>query len=321
MSFGTKKFYKIYGLNYIFNTYTESAGANNIEIYDTSTDGFVYDLEANGITNIDEHTILFITANINDEGKYVKIYSHEKEAVDGVLEDKNVTFYKKMVHNGDTMIWARGDLYGISTKCVTGISVDDNWNIIVKNSDGTDNIIKSSDSKIGYVGSAPVKVEGNTISLDGLYYDEKGNFIVNDYVNEVFYADANISNTLVTGFKNVAYADFQQVFGKYSAGDSKAIFIVGGGESDTERFNLFTINFDGVVYAKTDVTCGGTKESPDYKLSDIHSVLDVDWAYIKGDFKGEDSYDESFDGGFKDNVDDVHGYMGSFNGDYDVDFD
>ena len=60
---------------------------------------------------------------------------------------------------------------------------------------------------------------------------------------------------------------------------NKDKFIIGNGDENT-RYNVFTVGFDGTVHAATDVTAGGEKTNPDYKLSDIHSVLNKDWAFI-----------------------------------------
>lgn len=323
MAFGAKKFYKIYGLNNVFKVQIVNENAITKEFYDTSVSGFKNDLQYFGIKNIDEHTILFITANQADEGKYVKTISKNQTYNDyGELINEISSEYHTILKEGDTMIWSRGDLYSISkTQCVTAIDVDENYNIIIKNSDGSDKIISATDSKLGYTGSSPIKVDNSVISLNGIDYDSKDNFVVNKDNNSVFYGNANLSNTFVSGFKNTAYVNFQQVFGKYSYPDSKAIFVIGGGESNKNRYNVFTVDFDGTVYGKTDVVAGENKTNPKYKLSDIHDVLDEDWVFILGDFEAEDDFDESFDASYNDNVNDVYDYQGAFDNDFDNDFE
>ena len=68
--------------------------------------------------------------------------------------------------------------------------------------------------------------------------------------------------------------------GKYSSIDNTAIFIIGGGEDEYSRLNLFTVGFDGIAHILTDITAGEDKDNPDYKLSDIHSVVESDWIFI-----------------------------------------
>ena len=53
---------------------------------------------------------------------------------------------------------------------------------------------------------------------------------------------------------------------------------------------MFVITFNGISHIKTDFTAGGTLDAPLYRLSDIHSVLDVDWAFI--DENAENSFSD-----------------------------
>ena len=314
--FGNKKFYKLSGLNNIFRHYS----VDDKEVYNTNVDGFVSEVELRqyGVTGIDEHTILFITACPSDEGRYVNIISKELINIDGdYLDEVNETMHRIVLHKGDTMIWARGNLYSISSiNHVNSVTLDKNNNIVIENSDGTMNVISPVDSKLGYTGIYPIVVEDSKIALKGITIDEKNNVIVNPDSNSVFYG---VNNANVSGIGNTAIANSQTIIGKYALSDYDSIFIIGNGTKETP-FNLFSVGFDGVVQVQKDVIAQPELEVP-FRLTDIHSVLDVDWAFINTSVKW-DSFDESFDASFNDNVNDNLPSDGpSFNDDFNESYD
>jgi hypothetical protein len=294
---GNKKFYKLYGLNNIFKYSNHGTNEDPMYVYNTSVNGFndSYILKRYGVTGIDMHTILFITACASDEGRYVNVTSKELVYFSDNDISENEKTFRVIIHEGDTMIWSRGDLYSVSTlKHVNSVSLDENNNIVIENSDGTNNIISPTDSKLGYSGIYPIVIEDNEIKLKGLSLDEDNNLIVNTDSNSVFY---NVKNSNTFGVGNQSIVNNQTIFGKFAKPDSNAIFIIGGGNDNTSRINLFSVSFDGIVYAQNDVITGKDKE---YRLSDIHSVLDSDWAFIDTKIT-YDSFDDSFDASYNDN--------------------
>lgn len=73
--------------------------------------------------------------------------------------------------------------------------------------------------------------------------------IFSDYTNNKAFGKYSSS----FGENNVAAEDHQFVIGKFNADDSNAAFIVGYGNSDSERKNIATINKDGVPTVPTDL--------------------------------------------------------------------
>lgn len=282
MDIGPRKFYKMNGLTYIFKTYsgTPVTGIAS-DIYDTSVDGFNNQFKQNYILTgkVDIHTIMFITANEQDEGTYISTKIKDSSTPP---EIKN-TIYKK-IHAGDTMIWARGDIYCVSAKNVSGISFDSqNRDLDIDYNDGTKESL--SLASVNYTGEYPISIDPatNTVSLKDIYYDENGNLVLYTNPNEM---DRNSSrgvsdfqNVFISGKGNYAVTDFQHIEGSYALIDSKYMFIIGNG-TQTDPRNIFTVDFDGTGYFLSDVTAGGSPGAPAYKLSDIHSVLDADWQFV-----------------------------------------
>jgi len=262
-----RKFYKLFSLNGIFKYET----VDEKVIYTTDVNGFEPDFlnEYHGL--IDEHTILFITANREDVGRYVNVFSRDSE---GVITDS----YLEQIKEGDTFVWARGDLYCHAGQGVIDISYDRNTGIITVTYKNGDTL----DIPVGGAGLAaiyPLIIDNNSIKIEGFYYDENNNVIENIEGGSNA-ASVNAHNGHVEGEGNTITVNHQHVQGKYAVIDNDSIFIIGGGSDSSNRVNVFTVDFNGTAYAQTDVTAGGTKANPTYKLSDIHEVIDNDWAII-----------------------------------------
>ena len=126
MELGPRKFFKFFSLNFVFKVnevHDETLG--DIAVFNTSENGFNNEFLENYVSTnrVNKHTIMFITANADDERvseigneSYVEILSKTPSTVEGE-SDSIETHYRK-VHAGDTMIWARGNLYCVSTKSV-----------------------------------------------------------------------------------------------------------------------------------------------------------------------------------------------------------
>lgn len=284
MALTTRKFYKLNGLNGVFRLESLNIETSAIKVYNTTTSGLTpaEDLEEIGIKNIDEHTILFIIASKEDEGtekdgyRYINIGRLDQ---DGVTED---TQKRHQIKEGDTMIWSRGNLYCVTpTTSVTEIEFTSTREFVITYSDGSKQTIAPGESGLGYEAEYPIVIEPendiSTIKLKGLSIDSDKNFIENPDEN---YANYGVTNSHVEGTGNFSSANNQHVQGKFSALDTSAIFIIGNGNDDSNRKNIFTIGYDGTVYGFTDFVCGPDKSNPAYKLSDMHSVLNDDWCFI-----------------------------------------
>lgn len=284
MALGARKFYKLYSLDGVFIHDTSSGN----DVYDTSVNGFESDFLTDYNGKIDEHTILFISVSQEDVGRYV--YTVSREYDDDEYTD---TPHLHILNLGDTMVWARGNIYCVSTKSILDISFDENTNKLhVEYSDGTSQDIGKG--AVGYSGIYPVKVDGMEISLENILFDEDGNFILNSDDNDM---DSDLNNVHVEGTGNYASASYQHIEGKYAEVDGKYIFVIGYGQDDNNRYNLFTIDFEGTIFSPKDVIAGGTQENPNFRLSDIHSVLDVDWSYFGQAY--QDFENQSFDNDYQ----------------------
>jgi hypothetical protein len=282
MILGPRKFYKMNGLNFIFKTYDD----NDIEeapgvLYNTTVDGFNNTFVVNYVqTNkINQHTILFITANAADDGRFIRVQT-KNGATPPTVESE---MYVK-IHTGDTMIWARGDIYCVSTKTVIKESFDRDTQVLsIEYSDGTTETLDLSNSFLS--GTFPINVdqETKTVSLKDLYYDTNGNLVTySDFSRQdrnVLDNIRSLKNVHIEGIGNKATTNYQHIEGRYAKVDNTYIFMIGDGTSGAPS-NIFTITFNGVAHLKNDVTAGGTDANPAFKLSDIHSVINEDWCFL-----------------------------------------
>lgn len=265
-----RKFYRLSCLSDIFKI------TNNV--FETSVDGtggFTDSFYQEYKDKIDEHTLLYITATEEDAGKTIKLNSEY---------NGKTTVLTHVLRACDTLIWVRGKVYCISTKTVISVVYNEKKSTIdVYYSDGTSESIKiTSEKDFTYTAGTNIIISNeNVISALGYLFDERNNFVEYPDVN---YALKSVSGSHVEGYHNIANTDYQHVSGKFAKLDSNKIFIVGFGEDDDHRDNLFTISKMGDVYVKNDVTCSGiSDEEPYYRLQDIHSCIDEDWVIIGSD--------------------------------------
>ena len=267
-----RKFYKLDGLHNIFQLTTEG----DKQVYDTSVAGFTPS-EEYGVSQVDEHTILFITCSTEDAGKYVRVFAKD-------LSDPNdvqLTQLEHLISLGDTMIWSRGAVYCVTTQSVTGIYFEDNA-LHVQYSDGYEDTI--TQGALGYEGLEPIFIdttgEGTFIGIHSHSYNTTDkNFIENPNDNNG--VENGVTYAHVEGSNNTATASYQHIMGKYAESTADLIFAIGNGNqtgNTTTHYNVFSVSFDGIAHALADVTAGPDKSTPLFKLSDIHSVLDDDWA-------------------------------------------
>lgn len=279
-----RKFYRLSCLSDIFKI-TDNVFETSVDGTGGFTDSFYNEYK----DKIDEHTLLYITATEADAGKTIKLNSEY---------NGKTTVLTHVLRACDTLIWVRGKVYCISTKSVTSVVFNEKKSTIdVYYSDGTSESIKiTSEKDFTYTAGTNIIISNeNVISALGYLFDERKNFV--EYPDEN-YALKSVSGAHVEGYHNIANTDYQHVSGKFAKLDSDKIFIVGFGEDDDRRDNLFTISKMGVVYVKKDVTCSGfSDEEPDYRLQDIHSCFDKDWVIIGND---ENSFkDKDFNNSYK----------------------
>ena len=277
-----RKFYRLSCLSDIFKI-TDNVFETSVDGTDGFTDSFYKEYK----DKIDEHTLLYITATEEDTGKKIKLNSEY---------NGKTTVLTHVLRACDTLVWVRGKVYCISTKSVISVVFNEKKSILdVQYSDGTSESINITPEKDSYTAGTNIIISNeNVISALGYLFDERNNFVEYPDVN---YALEAVTGTHIEGYHNIANTDYQHVSGKYAKLDSDKIFIVGFGEDDDHRDNLFTISKMGVVYVKNDVTCSGfSDEEPDYRLQDIHSCLDEDWVIIGSDdnsFK-DDNFNNSY---------------------------
>lgn len=282
---GSRKFYKIRSLNNCFKYSRRTIQGTTRLVYTGELTPESTRLSA-GIENIDENTILFVTASEGDLRFYVQIPLLYKGVIvkdkqDFVLDESQ---YKK-INKGDTFLWVKGEFYPLSLNEIKDIEeVDDALSISYSNGDTKTISLKNiSDS---YNAIYPIIIDDGNITLEGLYIDGENNNI-KTFDNAI---KDGVKNSYVEGIGNKSTIDYQHIMGKYSKPDDNSIFIIGGGEKSTEKIdnskNLFTVGFDGTVAAVKDVIIkkekiGNIYNVKDIKLSDIHNVVDEDWVVVE----------------------------------------
>ena len=84
----------------------------------------------------------------------------------------------------------------------------------------------------------------------------EGGEIFNDYENN----QALAPYATAEGYGTIAAGRYQHAQGKYNVGDSEKANIVGGGTSDTDRKNIYALDWDGNAEFAGDVYVGPNKE-------------------------------------------------------------
>lgn len=296
---GNRKFYKIRSLASCFQSSSVVINNSSSICYNGKLLTNKAELTSNGIENIDNNTIIFVTASAKDSGKYVCVKSY-KEGTFSQNEPINHSQYI-LLDEGDTLIWVKGDFYSISSKGVKDVKSEDKTenginekNLIFTFSDGNIKKINLNDLINKYTGLYPISVEYNTISLQGITVDGINKNIY-EFENSVYSGDNEkpVMHSHVEGVGNTSTTSYQHIQGKYSEPDNSSIFIIGGGDDTNNRKNLLTVGFDGITRAENDVIVN------DNKLSDIHSVLNSDWVIIGEQTKLNSIFNNAFDVSFK----------------------
>lgn len=289
---GNRKFYKIRSLVSCFQSSSVVINNSSNICYNGKLKTNKDELILNGIENIDNNTIIFITASSQDSGRYVcvKSYNSQNEPINQYL----------LLNEGDTLIWVKGDFYSISSKSVKNVETEDRTenginekNLIFTFSDGNIKKVNLNELLNKYTGLYPISIENNTISLQGITIDGINKNIY-EFENSVYSTDIEnpVMHSHVEGVGNTSTTSYQHIQGKYSEPDNSSIFIIGGGDNTNNRKNLLTVGFDGIIRVENDVIVN------DNKLSDIHNVLNSDWVVI-GETEKKLSFSKAFDKSFK----------------------
>lgn len=330
---GKRKFFKLFELTGIFkqtmlpvNTTkneTVFTGEINPSVFNSSN---IY-----GVSNVDENTIFFITASETDESKFIKCkyrlssintedYSQTAPGIQGggttkpgisirttlnsgissgslvvtnQSDTQQVSYdYKYIkINKGDTLLWVKGDFYSLSKKGITDIIKEDEV-LKIYYSNGVIENIAISEINGDYKSEYPISISNDgIISLEDIQLDKStGNYIEFPDYNKV---QRGVLRAHVQGYGNIATGDYQTIVGKFAKQSNNSLFIVGNGVSESNRKTLLSVSKDGITYSEKDVIAQDT-----YKLSDIHSVKNEDWAYINvssnnGGFSS--SFSTSFD--------------------------
>lgn len=290
-----------------------------------------------GVSNVDENTIFFITASENDEGKFIKCkyrlnsnnIGSTGQIIQGTISgglgipgsaittpsisvrtttsnpdvsssslivtnstDTHSYEYKYIkINKGDTLLWVKGDFYSLSKNGITNV-IKENDVLKVVYSNGAIENIAVSEINGDYKSEYPISISNDgIISLEDIQLDKStGNYIEFPEYNEV---QRGVLRAHVQGYGNVAVGDYQTIIGKYAEQSNNSLFIVGNGQSELNRKTLLSVSKDGITYSEKDVIAQNT-----YKLSDMHSVKNEDWAFINtssntGGFSS--SFSTSFD--------------------------
>lgn len=295
---GNRKFYKIRSLASCFQSSSVVINNSSSICYNGKLLTNKAELTSNGIENIDNNTIIFVTASAKDSGKYVRIKSYYT----GTISNEPINSNQYLLLNeGDTLIWVKGDFYSISSNGVKDVKSEDKTengvnekNLIFTFSDGNIKKINLNELLNKYTGLYPISVEYDTISLQGITVDGVNKNIY-EFENSIYSSNTEkpVMHSHVEGVGNTSTASYQHIQGKYSEPDNSSIFIIGGGDDTNNRKNLLTVGFDGITRAENDVIVN------DNKLSDIHSVLNSDWVIIGEQTKLNSSFSKAFDPSFK----------------------
>lgn len=278
-----RKFFKLFEITGIFkqtmipvNTTkneTVFTGEINTSVFNSSN--------PYGVSNVDENTIFFITASEKDEGKFIKCKYR--------LNTNNLYDYKYIkINKGDTLLWVKYDFYALSKTGITNI-IKENDILRVVYSNGDIENIGLSEINGDYKGAYPIKISNDgTISLEDIQLDKStGNYIEFPNFNKV---QKGVLRAHVQGYGNIATGDYQTIVGKYAKQSNNSIFIVGNGDSELNRKTLLSVSKDGITYSEKDIIA-----QDKYRLSDIHSVKNEDWAFIN---TPSDTDTGSFDSSF-----------------------
>lgn len=277
-----RKFYKIDGLNTVFPFEQE-----NPSVYNTNLLLDDESLEANGVIGINTDTILFITASSEDEGKFVRINFFEE-----INEEDLPVFYTNFhkISKGDTMIWAKNSLFSISSTFIKNITTSENGYKITY-SDGGESSLPyfGEESELDGVFPIVVDYDKKKVYLYGNEQENNFNLIFNLFAaREGYNPDLNNANNnskvVMIGRGNIASTDEQIIFGKFNYQDNSKKFIIGNGDNENNRKNIFSISETGTVVSPEDFVIPAKDSNPVYRLSDIHSVTDDDWIWDGPDY-------------------------------------
>lgn len=311
-----RKFFKLFEITGIFKqTMIPVNTTKNETVFTGEINTSVFNGSYNkyGVSNVDENTIFFITASETDEGKFIKckyrLNSNDTEdsntgstgstgssygslGIPNSVVDTHSYDYKYIkINKGDTLLWVKGDFYSLSKRGITDI-IKEGDVLKIYYSNGVIENIAVSEINGDYKSEYPISISNDgIIYLEDIQLDKStGNYIEFPEYNEV---QRGVLRAHVQGYGNVAVGDYQTIVGKYAKQSANSLFIVGNGQSELNRKTLLSVSKDGITYSEKDVIAQNT-----YKLSDMHSVKNEDWAFINtstnnGGFSS--SFSTSFD--------------------------
>lgn len=283
-----RKFCKVIGLHRVFNFYEYDDS-----LYDTSylDEGKVYEIfitDDNALP-ITKDTILFITADSNDEGNKIEISLGE------IDEERDNIRTTRTLSEFDTMLWVNGNIYCLSQNSVKSINYKDDKYIIVYSDDKTEELVITNSNYGGSEYSAvfPLEItqEGTNSNKKKIHFvgtntmNNQTNFIVNIKDPEINIPENNINTEdfnylTIFGKGNIASNDGQIILGDFNEVNEESHnykFILCNGVSNSVRKNLFTVSNVGTVIALDDFVLSSETNEITHRLSDIHSVTNDDW--------------------------------------------
>ena len=121
--------------------------------------------------------------------------------------------------------------------------------------------------------------EGCSTTASGLYSHAEGYHTEATGLNshaEGYHTEATGRRSHAEGGYTIANGDYQHVQGKYNIADTTSAFIIGNGDSNTDRSNAMTVDWDGNAKFAGDVTTGSGNSINGLAamIGDIDTALD-----------------------------------------------
>lgn len=170
--------------------------------------------------------------------------NHIEEGIKTAMDDRALR-----EKYGDENLILRTNITGSE---VTGSGNITNGNYNKIGSSGT----QSNENSVG--GNSNIIRNGNQNIVGGLgnILDKCNQCFASGYENKMDRNGSLISCSSIFGKNNISVGSYQAVFGKFNSANENFAFIVGGGTSETDRKNIYVLDWNGNIKVLGDVTNG-----------------------------------------------------------------
>lgn len=159
---------------------------------------------------------------------------------------------------------------------------------------GLDEKLKNAEARVG--GTLSYAIDSHNMYIDALLVDKttiERQLVDSNRSYGLKYPDGKVymlnhmgeslgANSLALGLGNKAESDNQLVIGKYNE-LSTDLFVIGNGEADDKRANVFTVSLEGNVFASGNLNC--KKLIADMLIAGASTISSLD---VKSDIKVTD---------------------------------